>query len=179
MWYWHLRVTLHIIDTDVRSHRSSTNASAQSFNSQRSKKHSTVKNPDLETGIEFLASSAFDLRTSGKYYVSGDPTYFQRCRMYCRKLSESGKVSNAIMFVIIINTTCMAIEHHNQVSLMLKVSRKKRLATPPQPIKGQCYYHIKTSQLICIANYLTGFWAMARYFLAGFFANIFNFSILR
>ena len=98
----------NIIDTDVRSHRSSTNASAQSM----------VQNPDLETGSEFLASSAFDLRTSGKYYVSADPTYFQRCRMYCRKLSESAKVSNAIMFVIIINTTCMAIEHHNQVSLM-------------------------------------------------------------
>ena len=59
--------------------------------------------------------SVFDLRHCDKYYVSQTPTKYQRFKLFCKHLAESTTASNSIMFIIVINTICMAIEHHNEV----------------------------------------------------------------
>lgn len=71
--------------------------------------------PSTEYSSEVCYDSMFDLRVCDKYYISEDPTTFQRFRLFCKKVSESTKVSYFIMGVIVVNTVCMAVEHHNQV----------------------------------------------------------------
>ena len=69
-----------------------------------------------DTSSEALYGSMFDLKNADKYYVSEDPTFFQRFRQYCKRISDSRKFSHGIMLIIVINTICMGLEHHNQVS---------------------------------------------------------------
>ena len=76
--------------------------------------HSTVST-DYDMSSDQMYGSIFDLRNADKYYVSGTPTWFQRFRMYCKRSSESTNTAHAIMVVIILNTICMGLEHHNQV----------------------------------------------------------------
>ena len=81
--------------------------------------NSEVRSDDVsdiaDTSSEALYGSMFDLRNADKYYVSVEPTFFQKFRKHCKNLSESRKFSHFIMLFIILNTICMGLEHHNQV----------------------------------------------------------------
>ena len=81
--------------------------------------NSEVRSDDIsdiaDTSSEALYGSMFDLRNADKYYVSVEPTFFQKFRKHCKNLSESRKFSHFIMLFIVFNTICMGLEHHNQV----------------------------------------------------------------
>eukprot|EP00794_Sanderia_malayensis_P008910 gene8910-9862_t len=83
------------------------------------------KNDDVsdfaDTSSEALYGSMFDLRNADKYYVSVEPTFLQKFRRNCKKLSESRKFSHFIMIIIVLNTICMGLEHHNQPAKMTQV----------------------------------------------------------
>ena len=85
--------------------------------------NSEVRSDDIsdiaDTSSEALYGSMFDLRNADKYYVSVEPTFFQKFRKHCKNLSESRKFSHFIMLFIILNTICMGLEHHNQVYFYL------------------------------------------------------------
>lgn len=76
---------------------------------------------DFESSGEFCYGSMFDLQNCDKYYVSVEPTSLQKFRSFCKRISESSKASLFIMLVIILNTLCMAVEHHNQPTKMTKI----------------------------------------------------------
>ena len=71
--------------------------------------------PSTEYSSEVCYDSMFDLRVCDKYYISEEPSLFQRFRLFCKRFSESSKISYFIMSVIVVNTLCMAVEHHKQV----------------------------------------------------------------
>ena len=85
--------------------------------------NSEVRSDDVsdiaDTSSEALYGSMFDLRNADKYYVSVEPSFFQKFRKHCKNLSESRKFSHFIMMFIILNTICMGLEHHNQVIHLL------------------------------------------------------------
>ena len=84
---------------------------------------SEVRSDDVsdiaDTSSDAMYGSMFDLRNADKYYVSVEPTFFQKFRKHCKNLSESRKFSHFIMLFIILNTICMGLEHHNQVILFV------------------------------------------------------------
>lgn len=84
--------------------------------SHRSSRFSTTDSSEYG-GSDLGYGSVFDLRHCDKYYVSETPTRLKRFKLYCKHKSESAKASNGIMLIIVINTLCMAIEHHNEVCL--------------------------------------------------------------
>ena len=84
--------------------------------------NASIKTTDTANGKEeeqsaTISDSMFDLRICDKYYVSERPSLYTRFRMFCKRFPESSKVSYFIMGVIVLNTFCMAVEHHNEVCL--------------------------------------------------------------
>ena len=63
--------------------------------------------------------------------MSEVPSRYKQFKLFCNHLAESSKYSELIMSIIVLNSICMAVEHHNEVSSVLDIFdfRMKGLST--------------------------------------------------